>query len=249
MRGAQIANAAVSAAAAWENNMFDFEMPAAAHHADTSSSPPDSVLSALFDEVDSGVLLCDVDGLLLWANDAAHSELGAPSGLALAGRHLQAASTPPSNAALRDCALGGRRQLLRLGGDGECGPALVYLLPVSAAVQGRRCVAILLGRRSQRSNLTFELLANLYRLSRAERDVLLALVAGKRAAQIASERGVQLSTVRSQIMALRDKSGASSIAALISLVAQMPPVAGALRRGGGTSSAHGPMSAGLARAG
>jgi len=46
---------------------------------------------------------------------------------------------------------------------------------------------------------------------------------------IALEQGVKLSTVRTQIGAIRDKTGADSITELLRFVAALPPMVGALR--------------------
>jgi DNA-binding CsgD family transcriptional regulator len=48
-------------------------------------------------------------------------------------------------------------------------------------------------------------------------------------AEIAHEQGVKISTVRTQISAIRQKTGTSTITALVRLVAGLPPMVGALR--------------------
>jgi DNA-binding CsgD family transcriptional regulator len=59
--------------------------------------------------------------------------------------------------------------------------------------------------------------------------VLAALCDGTPPRQIASALGVALSTIRSQLGAIRAKTGAASIRTLVRQVAVLPPLVGALR--------------------
>jgi DNA-binding NarL/FixJ family response regulator len=60
--------------------------------------------------------------------------------------------------------------------------------------------------------------------SRTETEVLQALLGGQRPSDIARAKGVQLSTVRTQIGQLRLKCGAHSIRELLDRVAALPPM-------------------------
>jgi len=57
-----------------------------------------------------------------------------------------------------------------------------------------------------------------------------------RPAEIASRAGVKIATVRTQIGTARAKTGARSIRELVSMVAVLPPLVGALRSAGSNGS-------------
>jgi DNA-binding CsgD family transcriptional regulator len=66
-------------------------------------------------------------------------------------------------------------------------------------------------------------------LTPAETRVLAALCDGLAPSVIAQAQSVAMSTVRSQIGAIRAKTGAPSIRALVRQIAVLPPLVGALR--------------------
>jgi len=66
--------------------------------------------------------------------------------------------------------------------------------------------------------------AAMWGLSPAEAQVMVGLGRGWTPQDIAAQRGVSLTTIRSQIKATMAKTGASRQAELVSLLAGMPPV-------------------------
>jgi DNA-binding CsgD family transcriptional regulator len=78
-------------------------------------------------------------------------------------------------------------------------------------------------------DLSLQCFARSHELTAAETRVLAALGRGVAPAEIAREQGVKISTVRTQISAIRQKTGTSTITALVRLVAGLPPMVGALR--------------------
>ena len=66
-------------------------------------------------------------------------------------------------------------------------------------------------------------------LTGAETRVLEQLCAGTEPLRIAALHGVEISTVRTQITCIRQKTGAGDITALVMRVAQLPPMVSALR--------------------
>ena len=89
--------------------------------------------------------------------------------------------------------------------------------------------ALLLGRSSVCEDLSLQCFARNHELTAAETRVLAALGRGVTPAEIAREQGVKISTVRTQISAIRQKTGTGTITALVRLVAGLPPMVGALR--------------------
>lgn len=184
-----------------------------------------TLLARALDEVDVGVVLLDAGAATLHVNHRARQLLQFGHALTLRGNRLTA-HDPRDLArlhdALREAAGRGLRRLLSLG-DGDT-RQLAALVPVQPDV-----AALLLGRTRVSEDLSVQCFARAHQMTAAETRVLTALGRGDSPAQIASDQGVKLSTVRTQIAALRDKTGASSITDLVRLVAALPPMVSALR--------------------
>ena len=90
-------------------------------------------------------------------------------------------------------------------------------------------VLVLLSRQNVCENLAVRMYARAQNLSPSEESVMMALCRGLSILDIATDHGVAQSTVRSQIKALREKTGCSSIRKLLQRVNSLPPVVPALR--------------------
>ncbi|MFY9510464.1 MAG: helix-turn-helix transcriptional regulator, partial [Rubrivivax sp.] len=93
----------------------------------------------------------------------------------------------------------------------------------SDVLDGGAATMLLLGRRELAEGTAVTGFARSHGLTPAETRVLQALCAGVPPARIADEQGVRISTVRTQIGNLRDKTGARSIRALVRMVSVLPP--------------------------
>ncbi len=194
-------------------------------HANPLMAPLSTLLARTLDEVDFGIALLAEDGEVLHLNHRARHALGEGSALQILGNRLRT-SDPRSLArlheALHDAARRGLRRLLTVReGDERQLAAVVPLQPGVAA--------LLLGRSGLCEELAMQCFARTHALTAAETRVLAALGRGVTPAEIARSQGVKLCTVRTQIGALRQKTGAPTIAALLRLVAGLPPMVGALR--------------------
>lgn len=176
----------------------------------------------LLDQVDLALLACDATGRLLLANRAARRELASARVLQLADQQLRPVHDPGDEfpQLLRDAALAQRSRLQWLGRDEH--RLMVSAMPLPTQPGG---AMLMLGRRSLCSPLGLEMLAIGHGLTLAERRVMRALVANQSPRQIASDHGVAMSTVRTQIIAIRTKLGVRNIDALMLRAAQVPPVA------------------------
>ena len=188
-------------------------------------APLSTLLARALDEVDFGIVLVAEDGEVLHLNHRARRTLHGDRSLHVLGNRLRT-SDPRSLArlheALHDATQRGLRRLLAVGhGDGK---QLAALVPVQAGV-----AALLLGRSDVCEDLSMQCFARNHDLTAAETRVLAALGRGVTPAEIALEQGVKISTVRTQISAIRQKTGASTITALVRLVAGLPPMVSALR--------------------
>lgn len=182
--------------------------------------------TALMDAIECGLIACESGGAVFYLNQAARREIGSGRALRIDNGVLQVDG--PGRDALRTAiaaaATRGIRQLLWVGeGDAR---VMVATMPVppSDAESGANAL-VLLGRRSLCSPLGLEMLALRHSLTLSEKRVLSALIDTREPRQIACDHGVQLSTVRTQIQAIRDKIGARNIDELLLRVAQVPAMA------------------------
>lgn len=182
------------------------------------------LLSRALDEVDYGVAIVRDDGRLLHMNRRAREQLHGDGALQACAGRLQARDAGDRSAlfsALQDVTVRGLRRMLSLGpADGR---AFAVLVPAE-----RGSAALLTARHEVCGELPVACFARRHGLTSAEARVLTELARGATPTQIARTQGVKLSTVRTQIGSLRDKTGCKSITALVHRVATLPPMLGVL---------------------
>ncbi len=217
------------------------EVPALSQGQERPCSAPKAPIAqlalALFDEIECGLIVCDEQGGIQFANHAAQQEMASKRLLLSSGNTLRSTVGSEVDCALRQAAQRGRRCLVRLTQASD--QLMVSVLPFQPPGANLRLALVILGRRHPCSDLGLEMLGSSYGLTGAERRVLGALVRQATPREIASEHAVKLSTVRTHICAIRAKFGTRSIEGLLLRVAQVPPVASALRLVGvSCASAH-----------
>jgi DNA-binding CsgD family transcriptional regulator len=189
----------------------------------------------MLDHIDLGVLLVDVQGQVLAANLAGRLACSGPE----APLHLWNGLLHPAVAqdhdalrrALSAAAHRGLRTLLRLGPAGHA--RHLTLLPLRRAAAGPQTpspVQILFDRQPADGGLALESFAQLTGLTPAEATVLQMLCAGVRPDDIARRGGVAISTVRTQLAAIRQKTQSGTLRELVRRIGHLPPVMPALRR-------------------
>lgn len=187
-------------------------------------------LYRVLDEVDYGLLVVDVQGRLRHINHLARHELASGRTLLTHDGVLMGATvdiTAQIQAAMEQAQRGQRRLLLFSRGDRELSMAFV---PLSHPLEtDNPNVLILLSRQNTCDNLAVRMFARTQSLSPTEESVLISLCSGMEIPQIARQNRVAESTVRSQIKALREKTGCTSIRQLLLRVNALPPVVPALR--------------------
>ena len=210
-------------------NLSVTHRPCAMPSTPTLSLPMSQLPLALFDEIECGLIVCDGQGTIRFANQAARQEMASARVLVRQGDCVgrAPAASGEFDAALRQAVNHGRRSLVLL--DRERDRLMVSVLPIQWAGAEQGHVLVMLGRRRPCSDLGLELLAGSYGLTLAERRVLAALVREATPREIAIEHEVALSTVRTQISSIRAKLGTRSIDGLLLRAAEVPPVASALR--------------------
>ncbi len=185
---------------------------------------PTDALALVLDELDYGVILLDGRDDVQFANYRALGELDRRQALQLARGRLLASDA--RDAQTLACALAGARRgvrrLIELGTD-KC-RIRMSVLPV-----GTDGVMLTLGRARLCEPLTIIGFAATYGLTLTETNVLEALCEGLSPTDIARVHGVAVSTVRTQIASIRDKTDTEGIDHLRREMATLPPIPVKLR--------------------
>lgn len=189
----------------------------------TAEPPLARWLAQSLDHVGHGMLLVGDGARVLHANRLAHAALDDQAPLRIECGRLLARSAADSAAlldALHAAIQRGLRRMLTLGSGTQA--VTVAVLPLGAIGDGAALVSLPQSRRTQ--DLAVQSFARLHGFTTAETAVLEGLLAGRRPNDIALAKGVQLSTIRTQIGQLRQKCGAHSIRELLARVAALPPM-------------------------
>lgn len=183
------------------------------------------MLARALDELDYGVALLAADASVLHLNHRGRQAFAAGGALQLLGMRLRAGEAQdvvPLHDALQAVALRGLRRLLVLGSGAA--RQIVAVVPVEPGA-----ALLVLGRSHVCEDLSMSCFARAHDLTSAETRVLSQLAQGESPHDIARRQGVKLSTVRTQIAAIRSKTASDSITSLVRLVAGLPPMVGVLR--------------------
>lgn len=203
-------------------------------HTERMQPVPDSLsqdlLLRVLDEVDYGLLVIDAQGHIRHANHLARHEMSSGRVITTHARSLLGRSTDLTTQiqGALEHALRGQRKLLQLKQDSH--ELSLAFVPLNHPLEfDAPTVLVLLSRKNACDNLALRMFARSQSLSPSEEAVLLALCRGASIPEIAADHKVAESTVRSQIKALREKTGCGSIRALMQKVHSLPPMVPALR--------------------
>jgi DNA-binding CsgD family transcriptional regulator len=187
-------------------------------------------LTSAFDEIDFGVLLLSMGAEIRYTNRAAASALAGSHPLRVSDQRVAARDPRDAarlTAALQEAGIRGFRKLLALGSG--TAQATVAVIPLAhPQAMGEANVMLMLSRCGVATPLAAEAFARSYGLTSAETRVLLALCNGKVPQEIARDAEVEISTVRTQLGNIRQKTGAQSLRSLVAQVAALPPFMGIL---------------------
>ncbi len=185
-----------------------------------------SDLASAIDTLAHPLMALFPEGLLLHANQAARELLAQDQTFVLGpDQHVSPRSVQyrsPFIAALQAASAGVPQQLH--WADGPLG-LHVTLRPLGTPVAGTPAPPVLL-MLAPPEDTPFDAIgfASTYGLSAAETRVLEALLHGHKAEQAADRLGVGVATVRSQIAAIRKKTGHRSVASLLAALGELPPL-------------------------
>ena len=179
-----------------------------------------------------GTVICNARGEILFANAAAESLEQGGAGIILGRRGRGVAAIVPEEKRrlagfIHDAANGGPGGIMRLTArDGKTG-LLVLVTPVPRSlyeVYGPGHCLVSLRSPWDRPSFTEATLAVLFGLSPTQSAIALALYTGKSPEQIAAERGVRISTLRTHLADIFARTGAESQRDLVRLLGLVPPV-------------------------
>jgi DNA-binding CsgD family transcriptional regulator len=196
-----------------------------------ATSTSASLLMRVLDEIDYGMLLVTAQGSMRYANQLALNEVVGGGPLSLAGGQVSARHAGDQgalHAAVAD-ALRGRRRLITLGHNGTAVSVAVLPLPCGEAEHSEPLALLVFGKRHSCEALTVDFYARTQGLTGAESRVLLALCQGDKPKEIARALGVAISTVRSHICSIRQKTQTGSIRELVRRVTVLPPITSAIK--------------------
>jgi DNA-binding CsgD family transcriptional regulator/PAS domain-containing protein len=188
--------------------------------------------TAALDAFAFGIVICDRTGRIEFANTAAEALALSGAGLILGRRGhgigALVAREAQSLAALIDgAARGTGGGALRLTGKNGRASLLVLVTPLPARLHHAGAlghVMVALRRETDDPSFGASLLIALFGLSPAQAALALALYAGKSFDEIAAERGVQVSTLRTHYEQVLTRTRASGLRDLVRLLGSLPPV-------------------------
>ncbi len=183
------------------------------------------LLARVLDEVGWGVLILDRGHELTYANPIARRALG--GAIALANGRLVACRSEDQEPLRRALtrARGGLRTMLSLAsGSAATMAAIVPLRGADSTHDDDRDVLVLLSRQVAADPVVIQLFACSHALTEAEVRVLSLLCNGACPNDIASELGVAISTIRTQLGAIRAKTRTGSLRELAHRIAALPPM-------------------------
>ena len=205
-------------------SFLDADLPSSNNETDTGFGP--GLLALLVDEFAHGVLVISAQGRILHANQAARRELD--HGVVLNANWGELKVLSPADAkAFQNAlakALGGKRSLIKLSAK-DAGFTLA-VIPLNPQV-GAPCerIALFLSRVGVCESGVFGAFARSHGLTRTEEQVLVFLCRCLSTPEIAIQMKVAVSTVRSHVRSLCNKTASRGVRELVNRVAILPPIA------------------------
>ena len=194
------------------------------------------LVARVLDEVDFGLMVLTAEGRPVFANRTAQRSCGSAAPFRLEAGLLRA-TCPTENVAFQRSmqqAAEGRRSLLTFevpGDDDGDRPTTRCLAFIPLSEDGASgdepdapVVLLVFGRPQVCGPLSVQFFARQHGVTLAESAVLTALCNGHSPRRIAEERGIAVSTVRTHILRIREKTGARSIMDLLRVAAMLPPL-------------------------
>jgi DNA-binding CsgD family transcriptional regulator/PAS domain-containing protein len=187
---------------------------------------------AALDALAFGMIICDRRGCIVAANAEAETLARSDSGVVLAGNgRAIGAVHPAEHSALRrlvrDAASGGAGGILSITGGQGVPTLLALVAPMPRGLNdldGRGHAVVALRSLGDAPGFGATRLSGFFGLSPTQGEIALAIFRGKSIEEIAAERGVKITTVRTQLARLYARTGAESQRDIVRLIALLPPL-------------------------
>jgi DNA-binding CsgD family transcriptional regulator len=179
-----------------------------------------------------GLMICDADGRVAFANTAASELLGRKHGLAL-GRsgHELVASAPEDSRTLarllHSAARSAAGGVMRLRGRDHATTLIVFVVPVPHSLEsdyGPGYALMTVQAPGASHAFSEETLVTLFELSPTQASIALAIFRGKSPEEIAKERDVRISTLRTHLAEIFQRTGSENQRDLVRLLGALPPL-------------------------
>jgi DNA-binding CsgD family transcriptional regulator len=185
---------------------------------------------AILDSLSIGIVVCDRAGRVYFANakvrQRSHAESAFP--LSLRGQTLHTATPDETRAIMRlirDAATGARGGAIGLFGPDGQGPIPVLVTPLTGTRGRAGLVLLAIGETGSHSQISEAMLAKLFRLSRTQSSIAAAIFNGRSPEDIATARGIKISTVRTHLADIFLRTKVKTQRDLIRLIGSLPPLA------------------------
>lgn len=191
-----------------------------------------SVSTAALDAYSFGVVICDTNARVVFANAATEGLVRQGAGLVLGHRGKSLAAVVPSETTallglIRDAAGGGAGGAIRLTGRNDAAAILGLVTPLPRQLSEKHGPGhALLSLRSahHRPSSTAGDLATMFRLSPTQASIALAIFNGKTPEGIAAARGIKITTMRTHLADIFVRTETVTQRDLIRLLGSLPPL-------------------------
>ena len=199
----------------------------AARHAAT----PLGMHAGALDAYSFGIVICDAERLVKFANGAAQAMAREGTGLLLFASRRMGALVPSEGFALarriREAANGAPGGAIRLTGRSGAVELLGLVTPLPRRLGeggGAGHALVSLRATEDRPALSETTLTAMFGLSPTQASIALAIFSNKAPEEIAAERGVRISTLRSHLAEIFARTGVENQRELVRLLALLPPL-------------------------
>ena len=188
-----------------------------------------AALLRLFNELAYGLIVVDAGRQVVHINRAARGALAREQCVRVRGRALEAWRECDAKVFTHamDTAFKGRRAAMKLGGL----QGTIMLVPLPSTVATGAASASLIGhialvfeRSACAESLSIAFYAQNHGLTSGEERVLRALNEDQSVGEVAGSLGTAISTIRTHVNHIREKTGARSLRALVANVRSVPPL-------------------------
>lgn len=196
---------------------------------DQAWTQPHSMLALVLNEMECGLMLVTVTGQVRYANRVAHRALALAVDFVVRDEKITLRdefANAKLHQALRTWRVG--KRVLVNAFDETHRQVSIAVIPLALACDcalGDVVALLTMGKDETGNPLSFQFFAQSHGLTGAESTTLRGLCQGLRSKEIAQKRGVAVSTVRTQIRSLAQKTQTNGIRDMVSKVSSMPPMA------------------------